>query len=223
MLDSKRPWPWPSCKPASTPRLKSSGWRAARLCPIPRRVAAMDGRACGDRPRRGPECVWLLEHPSIYTAGTSADPRELLAPDRFPVFKTGRGGRFTYHGPGQRVAYVMLDLIAARPRRAGLRAALEDWLIATLARLGVEGERRRPGRHLRRGRQDRQHRRARAPLGQLPWRQPQRRSGSGALLRHRALRSERYAGHQPRRARRRDRHGAKSIGRSARLSSEIFG
>ena len=66
------------------------------------------------------ECVWLLEHPPIYTAGTSADPSELLAPTRFPVFQTGRGGRFTYHGPGQRVAYVMLDLSQARARRPRL-------------------------------------------------------------------------------------------------------
>ena len=80
----------------------------------------------------------------LYTAGTSADPAELLASDRFPVFKTGRGGRFTYHGPGQRVAYVMLDLTwRGRDVRAFVRS-LEDWLIATLGRLGLEGE-RKPG------------------------------------------------------------------------------
>ena len=84
--------------------------------------------------------MWLLEHPPLYTAGTSAAPEELIEPSRFPVFRTGRGGRFTYHGPGQRVAYVMLDLgRRGRDVRAFVHA-LEDWLIATLARLGVEGE-----------------------------------------------------------------------------------
>ncbi len=87
------------------------------------------------------ECVWLLEHPPIYTAGTSADPRELLAPSRFPVFQTGRGGRFTYHGPGQRVAYVMLDLSQRGRDVRAFVTSLEDWLIATLASFGVAGER----------------------------------------------------------------------------------
>jgi lipoyl(octanoyl) transferase len=87
------------------------------------------------------ECVWLLEHPPIYTSGTSADPRELLAPTRFPVFQTGRGGRFTYHGPGQRVAYVMLDLSRRGRDVSAFVTSLEDWLIATLAHLGVKGER----------------------------------------------------------------------------------
>lgn len=89
-----------------------------------------------------PETVWLLEHPALYTAGTSADETDLLQPDRFPVHRTGRGGEFTYHGPGQRVAYVMLDL---KRRRQDVRAyvhGLEEWLIRALDRLGVEGERR---------------------------------------------------------------------------------
>src|SRR5262245_51132343 len=109
--------------------------------PYPEAIAAMDARV--EKIARGAaaECVWLLEHPPLYTAGTSADPSELLAPDRFPVFRTGRGGRFTYHGPGQGVAYLMLDLTRrGRDVRAYVRS-LEDWLIATLARLGVEGER----------------------------------------------------------------------------------
>jgi len=88
------------------------------------------------------ERVWLLEHPPLYTAGTSAKPADLVSPERFPVFATGRGGQYTYHGPGQRVAYVMLDL----KRRGGdLRAyvaALEQWIIETLAAFGVAGERR---------------------------------------------------------------------------------
>jgi lipoyl(octanoyl) transferase len=88
------------------------------------------------------ERVWLLEHPPLYTAGTSANPVDLVSPERFPVFATGRGGQYTYHGPGQRVAYVMLDL----KRRGGdLRAyvaGLEQWIIETLAAFGVAGERR---------------------------------------------------------------------------------
>ncbi len=113
------------------------------LVPYDEAVRLMEARAAAIAAGESAECVWLLEHPPIYTAGTSADPSELLDPHRFPVFRSGRGGRFTYHGPGQRVAYVMLDLAArGRDVRAYVRA-LEDWLIATLARLGVEGERHR--------------------------------------------------------------------------------
>lgn len=89
-----------------------------------------------------PELIWLLEHPPLYTAGTSAKDSDLVAPGRFPVHKTGRGGQYTYHGPGQRVAYVMLDL---RKRGQDVRAfvaGLEAWLIATLAAFNVKGERR---------------------------------------------------------------------------------
>jgi lipoyl(octanoyl) transferase len=85
------------------------------------------------------ELVWLLEHPALYTAGTSAKPADLVSPDRFPVFETGRGGQYTYHGPGQRVAYVMLDL---RKRGGDVRAfvaGLERWIIATLADFGIQG------------------------------------------------------------------------------------
>jgi lipoyl(octanoyl) transferase len=104
-------------------------------------VSAMDTRVRAILEGRAPEAIWLLEHPSLYTAGTSAAPEELIEPARFPVFRSGRGGRFTYHGPGQRVAYVMLNLSArGRDVRAFVHA-LEDWLIAALARLGVEGER----------------------------------------------------------------------------------
>jgi len=105
-------------------------------------VAAMEARAEAIADGAAPELVWLLEHPPLYTAGVSAKPADLIAPDRLPVFKTGRGGQFTYHGPGQRVAYVMLDL---RARGRDIRAfvgALESWLIATLARFGVTGETR---------------------------------------------------------------------------------
>ncbi len=89
-----------------------------------------------------PETVWLLEHPSLYTAGTSAEDRDLLDGGRFPVYRTGRGGRYTYHGPGQRVAYVMLDL---KKRNHDVRAfvhGLEDWVIGSLQRFNVIGERR---------------------------------------------------------------------------------
>jgi lipoyl(octanoyl) transferase len=89
-----------------------------------------------------PELVWLLEHPPLYTAGTSARDADLVSPGRFPVHKTGRGGQYTYHGPGQRVAYVMLDL---RQRGHDVRAfvaGLESWIIATLAAFNVTGERR---------------------------------------------------------------------------------
>ena len=88
------------------------------------------------------ERVWLLQHPPLYTAGTSAHDQDLISPDRFPVYKTGRGGQYTYHGPGQRVAYVMLNL---KTRTADVRAfvaALEDWVIGTLKVLGITGERR---------------------------------------------------------------------------------
>ncbi|WP_375463450.1 lipoyl(octanoyl) transferase LipB [uncultured Methylobacterium sp.] len=105
-------------------------------------LAWMEARA--ERIGRGqaPECVWLLEHPALYSAGTSARDADLVAPARFPVYRTGRGGQYTYHGPGQRVAYVMLDL---NRRRADLRAyvaALEAWIIATLAAFNVVAERR---------------------------------------------------------------------------------
>jgi len=129
-------------KPRPTPEVE---WLAS-MAPVlyPEAVAFMNGRAAAIARGEAEDCIWLLEHPSIYTAGTSADPAELLAPDRFPVFKTGRGGRFTYHGPGQRVAYVMLDLTRRGRDVRGFVRSLEDWLIATLARLGLEGE-RRPG------------------------------------------------------------------------------
>jgi lipoyl(octanoyl) transferase len=112
--------------------------------PVPYEAAveAMEARVAAILEGSAAEAVWLLEHPPLYTAGTSAEAEELIEPSRFPVFETGRGGRFTYHGPGQRVAYVMLDLgRRARDVRAFVHA-LEDWLIAALAQLGVEGERR---------------------------------------------------------------------------------
>jgi len=105
-------------------------------------VAVMEARVEAILAGVAPEAIWLLEHPSLYTAGTSASPQELLQPARFPVFASGRGGRFTYHGPGQRVAYVMLDLSRLGRDVRHFVHMLEDWLIAALARLGVGGERR---------------------------------------------------------------------------------
>jgi lipoyl(octanoyl) transferase len=108
----------------------------------PDAVALMEERVSAIARGEAPECVWLLEHPPLYTAGTSADPAELIAPERFPVFKTGRGGRFTYHGPGQRVAYVMLDLSQRGRDVRAFVEALETWMIATLEKFGVTGARR---------------------------------------------------------------------------------
>jgi lipoyl(octanoyl) transferase len=88
------------------------------------------------------ERVWLVEHPAIYTAGTSAKPEDLVDMQRFPVFETGRGGQYTYHGPGQRVAYVMLDLKTRGGDVRAFVAGLEDWIIATLTDFGIVGERR---------------------------------------------------------------------------------
>lgn len=108
----------------------------------PDAVAEMDARVAAIAEGTAAERIWLVEHPPLYTAGTSADPVDLVAPDRFPVFATGRGGQYTYHGPGQRVAYVMLDL---KRRRQDVRlfvAALEAWVIGTLDRFNVRGERR---------------------------------------------------------------------------------
>src|SRR6266699_4521302 len=104
-------------------------------------VAAMEARAAGIAAQKAPELVWLLEHPPLYTSGTSGKPADLLGP-RFPMFASGRGGQLTYHGPGQRVAYVMLDLKRRRPDVRAYVAGLEEWIIRTLAAFNVRGERR---------------------------------------------------------------------------------
>ncbi|MDR3439240.1 lipoyl(octanoyl) transferase LipB [Telmatospirillum sp.] len=108
----------------------------------PTAVATMESRVAAIHAGRADELVWLIEHPPLYTAGTSAKTEDLLTPDRFPVYQTGRGGQYTYHGPGQRVVYVMLDLSR---RGADIRRyirQLEEWLIRTLAHFGVDGGRR---------------------------------------------------------------------------------
>ena len=107
----------------------------------PEALAVMEERAAAIADGRAGELVWLLEHPPIYTAGTSARDEDLLEA-RFPVYRTGRGGQFTYHGPGQRVAYAMLDLKRRKPDVRAYVCDLEEWLIQALAELGVKGERR---------------------------------------------------------------------------------
>jgi lipoyl(octanoyl) transferase len=107
----------------------------------PAAVAAMEARAADVASGQAGELVWLLEHPALYTSGTSGRNEDLLDP-RFPLFTTGRGGQLTYHGPGQRVAYVMLDLKRRRPDVRAYVAGLEEWIIRTLAHFNVRGERR---------------------------------------------------------------------------------
>lgn len=113
-----------------------------QLVPYPYALQQMEERIAKIATGNANERVWLLEHPPIYTAGTSAKKSDLLSPDRFPVYQTGRGGEFTYHGPGQRVIYIMLDL---KRRKEDVRAfigALEEWVIQTLAAFNIKGERR---------------------------------------------------------------------------------
>ena len=121
-------------------------WKISEgLVPYAEALAFMDERSAAIRAGSAPECVWLLEHPALFTAGTSADPAELLNPLGFPVFEAGRGGRYTYHGPGQRVGYVMLDLERRGRDIRRFVHGLEGWIIATLAELGVDAH-RAPGR-----------------------------------------------------------------------------
>jgi lipoyl(octanoyl) transferase len=129
LFPRRGPWPPPEWR------------RSGALVPYPAALATMEARADAIALRRAPELVWLLEHPPLYTAGTSARPQELLEA-KFPVFAAGRGGQFTYHGPGQRVVYLMLDLKRRTPDIRRLVAALEAWIIRTLASFGVAGERR---------------------------------------------------------------------------------
>ena len=121
-------------------------WRVSEgLVPYGDALAVMEARAAAVRAGEADELVWLLEHPPLFTAGTSADPAELMNPMQFPVFEAGRGGRYTYHGPGQRVGYLVLDL---EKRGKDIRCfvhSLEGWMISALAELGVPA-RREPGR-----------------------------------------------------------------------------
>src|SRR5260370_1145394 len=130
-----------------TPLLRPAGGGAVEWLiseapvPYPEAVAAMEARVADIAAHQAPELVWLLEHPPLYTSGTSGKPGDLLDP-RFPMFATGRGGQLTYHGPGQRVAYVMLDLKRRQPDVRAYVASLEEWIIRTLAAFNVRGERR---------------------------------------------------------------------------------
>lgn len=123
--------------------MRTPAWQISdHLVEYPEAIAFMEARAQAIRADDAEDLIWLLEHPPLYTAGTSAAPDELVTPDRFPVYETGRGGRYTYHGPGQRIAYVMMDL---KPRGSDVRAFvhnLEEWVIQTLAQFNVKGERR---------------------------------------------------------------------------------
>jgi lipoyl(octanoyl) transferase len=125
---------------------ESIEWRVTPgLSPYAETLAAMEARAAAIRAGEAGELIWLLEHPPLFTAGTSADPAELFNPQGLPVYAAGRGGRYTYHGPGQRVGYVLLDL-ERRGRDVRLFVhSLEGWIIAALAELGVAA-RRAPGR-----------------------------------------------------------------------------
>src|SRR6476619_3619595 len=117
-------------------------WRISDTpVPYPEAVAAMEARVADIAAQKAPELVWLLEHPPLYTSGTSGRPADLLDPP-FPLFRTGRGGQLTYHGPGQRVAYVMLDLKRRRPDVRAYLAGLEEWIIRALDAFNVRGERR---------------------------------------------------------------------------------
>ncbi|HLI65223.1 MAG TPA: lipoyl(octanoyl) transferase LipB [Caulobacteraceae bacterium] len=136
---------------ASAPSFARADGRAAGWAVSPGRtgypeaVAAMEARAAAIAEGRAGELVWLLEHPPLYTAGVSARPADLLQPDRFPVFESSRGGQFTYHGPGQRVAYAMLDLGARKKDVRAFVRALEAWIVEALAAVNVDGA-VRPGR-----------------------------------------------------------------------------
>jgi lipoyl(octanoyl) transferase len=132
--------------PPTPPAAGMQFYTSPGLVPYPEAVAAMEARVAAIRTGTAPECVWFLEHPALYTAGTSAQDADLLERERFPVHRTGRGGQYTYHGPGQRVAYVMLDLQKQRacggPDVRCFVHNLEEWIIRTLAYIGVKGERR---------------------------------------------------------------------------------
>jgi lipoyl(octanoyl) transferase len=118
-------------------------WKISdELVPYEQALSEMEARVAAIREGSASELVWLLEHPPLYTAGTSADTADLIAPDRFPVYDAGRGGQYTYHGPGQRIAYVLLDL---KKRGSDIRAFVQDmekWVIDVLAQYHIKGETR---------------------------------------------------------------------------------
>jgi lipoyl(octanoyl) transferase len=128
--------------PAVSELIEDIEWRVSETpVPYPEALAFMEQRAAEIRAGTARECIWLLEHPPLFTAGTSADPAELMNPQQFPVFEAGRGGRYTYHGPGQRVGYVMLDLDRRGRDVRCFVHALEGWMIDTLGQFGVNAHR----------------------------------------------------------------------------------
>nr|WP_318526399.1 lipoyl(octanoyl) transferase LipB [Hypericibacter terrae] len=128
---------------AKAPPAAPVEWRVSdALTPYPEAVAAMEARVAAIARGEAPELIWLVEHPPLYTAGTSARAGDLLEPGRFPVFESARGGQFTYHGPGQRVAYTMLSIAARGGDLRRFVHDLEEWIIRTLARFNLKGERR---------------------------------------------------------------------------------
>ena len=131
------------CMSAHCARLAPPEWKTSSE-PIGYQTAqdVMEARVAAIRTQGASELVWLLEHPPVYTAGTSANAADLVEPNRFPVYTTGRGGRYTYHGPGQRVGYVMLDLKQRTPDLRCFVHQLEEWIIRTLAAFDITGERR---------------------------------------------------------------------------------
>ncbi len=183
-------------------RLMTTGWAISEgLVSYPDAVAAMESRAAAIAAGEADELIWLLEHPPLYTRGASAHDSDLLDPTRFPVFDTQRGGQFTYHGPGQRVAYVMLDLTKRGRDVKQFVCSLEDWIIQTLATFNVKGERRK-GRvgvwvdRTKSGGQLREDKIAAIgvrlkTLGQLSRHQPERRPRPHPLRRHHPVRDQR--------------------------------
>jgi lipoyl(octanoyl) transferase len=140
-LSGARARPKPEARGA--PDAGAVEWRiSAGPVAYPEALAVMEQRVAAIRAGEAPELVWLLEHPPLYTAGTSARIQDLLAPRRLPVFDAGRGGQYTYHGPGQRVAYLMLDLQQRKPDLRRYIWQLEEWIIRALAQFNVHGERR---------------------------------------------------------------------------------
>jgi lipoyl(octanoyl) transferase len=131
-------------EPLSAPaNLAPVEWRTStNLVPYPDALAEMDARVAAIIAGDARELVWLLEHPPLFTSGTSTHAEDLAGTGRFPLFESGRGGRLTYHGPGQRVAYAMIDLRQRGPDLRRYVAGLEEWIIRTLAAFGIAGERR---------------------------------------------------------------------------------
>ena len=128
-------------RPADFPPAASVEWLTSTApVPYPEALTRMEERVNAIIAGKASETVWLLEHPPLYTAGTSAKGSDLLNANGLPVYESGRGGQYTYHGPGQRIAYVMLDLKRRKPDLRAFVQSLEDWLIATLADFGVKGE-----------------------------------------------------------------------------------